>query len=143
MSLATLEIINLATASGKQSKQIGVRLGLDTFSNLEKEAKELEISPTSRTRQIIEDHFGFEASIIPRAAARTPKHPAATSGLKEIASSLGGLLAAQVKLREVLECVRQLRSERSLETEAFVQTSLARIQSDLSIIKQVVLRAAR
>lgn len=130
-------------ASGKQSKQIGVRLGLDTFSILENEAKELEISPTSRARQIIEDHFGFDASIIPRASARTPKQPAASSGLKEIASALGGLLAVQVTLREVSECVRQLRSVRSLETEAFLQTSLTRLQRDLSAIKQVVLEAAK
>lgn len=124
-------------------KQIGIRLGWDVFQELELDAQECGISPTSHARRIICDHFGLEDRASVRAPHRSPNRPDVTPQMQDIANALCNLMSVQMNLRNLVAYYKQGRANVGLEPEAFVQTALDRLQRDLTVIKQLVLEAAK
>ncbi|MDO6481876.1 hypothetical protein [Shimia thalassica] len=124
-------------------KQVGIRLGWEAFQELEFDAREYGISPTSRARQIITDHFGLEDCSSVRAPRRSQNKPDVTPQMQDIANALCNLMSVQMNLRNLTAYYKHGRANAGLEPEAFVQTSLTSLQRDVSAIKKAVLEAAR
>ena len=130
-------------AAEKRTKLVGMRLNMETFECLEQEAHAFETSPTSRARQIIVDHFGLDAGISSRAGPRKPRGFAVTSELKRVSNALTDLIAVQVELRRLSAFLKGRQTHHSPDTLASVQTILKSLQSDLSVIKTLVVTAAK
>lgn len=130
-------------AAEKPTKLVGVRLNMEAFECLEQEARAFEISPTSRARQIIVDHFGLDADISSRAAPRKPRGFAVTSELKRVSNALTGLIAVQVELRRLSAFLKGRQTYHSPDTLASVHSTLSKLQSDLSEIKASVVKVAK
>ncbi|MGX9353500.1 hypothetical protein ACS3QZ_20100 (plasmid) [Shimia sp. W99] len=125
-------------------KQVGIRLSREAFQQLEFDAQERGISPTSHARRIICDYFGLDDFASVRTPRRSPNRPDVTAQMRDIASALNTLMSVQMNLRNLIAYYKQGRASAGLEPEAFfVQTALDRLQRDLSAIKRAVLEAAR
>lgn len=123
-------------------KLVGVRLSPETFECLEQEAHAFETSPTSRARQIIVDHLGLDAGISSRAGPRKPRGFAVTPELKRVSNALTGLIAVQMELRRLSAFLQRRQTHHSPDTLASVHSTLSKLQSDLSVIKASVVKAA-
>ena len=127
----------------KPTKQVGIRLGLDAFQQLESDARESGISPTSRARLIITDYLGIEDCVTARAPLRKLNPPVATSSMHDIVNALSNLMSVQMNLRSLVAYYKQQKAGASVRQEASVQIALARIQRDLSTVKKMVLEVTK